>query len=485
MTKLSVIVNYCSLEREFLPKVLAECAHFASEIVVSVGTHLYNGTPEDPEHLEALRAQHTGVRFAQYQVDAHIDLAAQKGVQRRPHAYWPNVARWTGVQALDGPQWVLFLDADEIPDGPRMRAWLEQTHLDFNCCYHLANYWYFKSPNNQALTWEQTTILIHRNKFTEKHIFSDRERDSLGFVPDIKNSENVTGLDLLPLIHHLSWVRSESVLLTKINTWSHRDQISDPVKYVQYIFSDAGINDIVHKYRYRYVYNKFQIYINSTDVSYPLDSPSEQYFKGLRYELRYSGYVKGSIFEVLFSAIDLYFEGGLNESVRLLHEIAQEATIPEVFDFSGFTMLSFGNYAAAADFFGKALAIDPRHARSLFHLGLSSYYTGDYFSAIKGFTQAINLDHSCFEYYYYNACALLNIDCADIAISGWRAAERLENSHHGTQFNLGLASIRMGDIDNATVYLEKVLQLNSLLTDAQRLITQIQRAGSIRNTAGG
>jgi tetratricopeptide (TPR) repeat protein len=149
-------------------------------------------------------------------------------------------------------------------------------------------------------------------------------------------------------------------------------------------------------------------------------------------------------------------------------------------------MLSFGNYAAAADFFGKALAIDPRHARSLFHLGLSSYYTGDYFSAIKGFTQAINLDHSCFEYYYYNACALLNIDCADIAISGWRAAERLEkNPHHGTQFNLGLASIRMGDIDNAKVYLEKALQLNPLLTDAQRLITQIRPVSQILNKSGG
>ena len=306
----------------------------------------------------------------------------------------------------------------------------------------------------------------------------------MGFVPGIENREHVIGLDALPLIHHLSWVRSESVLLTKINTWSHRDQISDAVKYVQHIFSDSSINDIVHKYRYRYVYNKFQIYINSNDVSYPLDSPSEQYFKGLRYELRYSGHVKGSIFDVLFSAIDLYFEERLNESVRLLHEIAQDATAPEVFDFSGFTMLSFGNYEAAADFFRKALAIDPRHARSLFHLGLSSYYTGDYFSAIKSFTQAINLDHACFEYYYYNACALLNVDRADIAITGWRAAERLGNSHHGVQFNLGLASIRMGDIDNAKVYLEKALQLNPLLPDAQRLIMPLQQVGSIQNTSG-
>jgi tetratricopeptide (TPR) repeat protein len=147
-------------------------------------------------------------------------------------------------------------------------------------------------------------------------------------------------------------------------------------------------------------------------------------------------------------------------------------------------MLSFGNYEAAADFFRKALAVDPRHARSLFHLGLSSYYTGDYFSAIKSFTQAINLDHTCFEYYYYNACALLNIDCADIAILGWRAAETLGNSHHGTQFNLGLASIRMYDIDNATVYLEKALQLNPLLTDAHRLIIQIRSVSSIQNTSG-
>jgi Tfp pilus assembly protein PilF len=79
----------------------------------------------------------------------------------------------------------------------------------------------------------------------------------------------------------------------------------------------------------------------------------------------------------------------------------------------------------------------------------------------------------------------LNIDCEDIAVSGWSAAERLENSHHGTQFNLGLASIRIGDLDNARVYLEKALLLNPLLTDAQRLLTQIQPVSQILNKSGG
>jgi len=474
VNKVSVIVNYCSLEREFLPKVLAECAQFACEIVVSVGTHLYNGTEEDSEHVEDLKKQHSGVQFVRYQVDAHIDLTFQKGVERRPYAYWPNVARWTGVQALLEKQWVLFLDADEIPDGRRMRAWLEHTQLDLDCCYHLANYWYFKSANNQALTWEQTTILIHRNKFAEEHIFSDRERDSLGFVPDIKNSENVTGLDLLPLIHHLSWVRSESVLLTKINTWSHRDQISDPVKYVKHIFSDSSINDIVHKYRYRYVYNKFYIYINSSDVSYPLENPSHEYFKGLRNEPLNSDDDTPHILKVLFSAIDLYFEDKLNESIQLLQGIVQDATEPEVFDFLGFVMLSFGSYAAAGDFFRKALALEPRHARSFFHLGLSSHYTGDYFNAIHNFTQAIQLEPICFEYYYYNACALLNVDSADVAISGWKSAERLDDSFFGTQFNLGLASMQIGDAEKAKAYLKMTLQLNPQFCSAERLLAQLQ-----------
>jgi tetratricopeptide (TPR) repeat protein len=469
----SVIVNYCSLEREFLPKVLAECAHFASEIVVSVGTHLYNGTEEDPEHIETLKEQYGGVQFVRYAVDAHIDLTAQQGVERRPHAYWPNVARWTGVQALHAAQWVLFLDADEIPDGRRMRAWLDQTPLDIACCYHLANYWYFKSPNNQALTWEQTTILIHRSRFTDEHIFSDRERDSLGFVPGIRNCEHVTGLDALPLIHHLSWVRSESVLLTKINTWSHRDQISDPVKYVKHIFSDSSINDIVHKYRYRYVYNKFHIYINTNDISYPLENPSQGYFKSLRNASQNSEHNNSNTSEVLFSAIDLYFDDKLNESVRLLQGIAQDATEPEVFNFLGFVLLSFGNYAAGADLFRKALTLAPHHARSSFHLGLAAYYTGEYFNAIHNFTEAITQDPECFEYYYYNACALLNVDSAGVALSGWKAAERLDSSFYGTQFNLGLASMRMGDTDKAKAYLQMTLHLNPLCTSAGDLLAQI------------
>jgi tetratricopeptide (TPR) repeat protein len=470
----SVIVNYCSLEREFLPAVLDECAHFASEIVVSFGSHLYDGTLEDAEHMESLWKQYTSVKFVQYKVDIGIDLMRQKGVERRPHAYWHNLARWTGLQAVKMSQWVLFLDADEIPDGLRMRAWLEQTTLGLDICYHLANYWYFKSPNNQALTWEQSSILMHCAGLTDADIFSDQERDNLGFMRGIQNRDYVTGLDSLPLIHHLSWVRSKSILLKKLNTWGHKDQIRDPVKYVDYIFWDSNINDKIHQYRYRYVYNKFHIYINSDDVSYPLKNPSHEYFKGLRNENRNSDNSPPQLSEGFFLAIDLYFDNKLNESVEVLHNIAHDATEPEVYDFLGFVMLSFGNYTAAGDFFCRALALEPRHARSFFHLGLSAHYTGDYFNAIQNFTKAINLEPLSFEYYYYNACALLNVDSADFAILGWESAERLDNSYYGTQFNLGLASIRTGDTERAKAYLEMTLILNPQFSSAGRLLAQLK-----------
>ncbi|NBU94184.1 MAG: tetratricopeptide repeat protein, partial [Actinobacteria bacterium] len=54
----------------------------------------------------------------------------------------------------------------------------------------------------------------------------------------------------------------------------------------------------------------------------------------------------------------------------------------------------------------------------------------------------------------------------------------------GTQFNLGLASIRMGDLDNAKVYLDKALQLNPLTTDAQRLMPQTEQISRSQSISG-
>jgi tetratricopeptide (TPR) repeat protein len=220
------------------------------------------------------------------------------------------------------------------------------------------------------------------------------------------------------------------------------------------------VNDVVHKYRYKYVFNKFNILINTKDVTYPLDNPSHDYFIKLKDEIHNIHRKNSESAKLLSSSIDLFFNNKLNESVYLLKQITHEENIPEIFDFSGFMLISFGKYEAAANLFRHALAIDPSRARSFFHLGLCCYYAGDYFGAIAHFTQAINLDTTTFEYPFINACALFNVDYVDLAIVGWQCAERIDDSYFGTQFNLASAYLKIGKNDAAELHLCRAKELN-------------------------
>jgi tetratricopeptide (TPR) repeat protein len=254
----------------------------------------------------------------------------------------------------------------------------------------------------------------------------------------------------------------------------HRVKICDSLKYVNHIFSDSSINGVAHKYRYRYVYNKFHIYINSQDVSYPIEKPSYGYFKGLKNEYRNSDNNTSPVAELLFSAIDLYFDDKLNELSEQLRNIVQDTAEPEVVDFLGFVTLSFGKYIVVGDFFSRTLALEPRNARSFFHLGLSYHYIGDYFNTIQNFTKKINVEPTSFEYYYltgFRAVECRFRRCCHIRIGIRR---KVGQSLHGTQVNLGLASIRTGDTEKAKAHLEMTSQLNRKFCNAERLLAPLE-----------
>jgi len=226
------------MEREFLNICLRECLKFSDDIVVSYGSHFYDGTIEDDAHIQEEIAKNPNIKFVKYEVDTSIDLNKQRGVNKRPHAFWHNLARWTGLTSLKREGWVLFLDVDEIPDGQRLNEWLHHFKLEIESSYSLANYWYFKSPNYRATEWETTSKVIHSSNISTESVFGDAERDHLQNTTG-KNSENgILGLDGCPLIHHYSWVRSEEVLLRKIKTWGHSDQVKDPVNYVKSIYKN-------------------------------------------------------------------------------------------------------------------------------------------------------------------------------------------------------------------------------------------------------
>ena len=265
---ISVIISYSSNESIFIDALVTECEKFSDDIVISHGSHFYDGQPEDHTHMKECVNKYPQVQFVTYDVDTSISKELRKGCNTRPSAYWHNLSRWTAISALKKQGWVFVIDADEIPDGDLLKYWiskLDPSDLNPECCYKFACYWYFKSPQNRATTIEDSVLLIHRKHLTEDNVFGDDERDHLIRTSNTRLLRQVKDLQGRVMWHHFSFVRSKEGLITKISTWGHKDDIFkqvNPTLFVDYLFKDDNVNDIVHNYQYITVDNKFNIDIN-------------------------------------------------------------------------------------------------------------------------------------------------------------------------------------------------------------------------------
>lgn len=408
MDNISVVINYCSLEREYLNICLNQCMKFSNDIVVSYGSHFYDGTIEDHAHIEKEIAKNPEVKFVKYEVDKSINLNLQRGVEKRPHAYWHNLARWTGLKGIKGEGWVLFLDVDEIPDGDRVNQWLHSFNLVKNTSYSLANYWYFKSPNYRATEWESTSKVIYSKNISEKSIFGDAERDHLQNTTGDYSEYGILGLDGYPLIHHFSWVRSEEVLLRKIKTWGHSDQVKDPVNYVKSIFENKNINDSVHNYKYDYVYNQFSIKINTVDVSFPL-SFKEGDVLTLKNKMHLES-TKNSSAELMNSkGLQLLHQNEYALAVEYFAKAIESSNQQvDYYNNLGIAIHALGNFDSAVEIFQMSLSIDGENEEALYYLAKSLFKTGRNTEALKYFKQLNNTEIIRMESAYYLGCAYLN-----------------------------------------------------------------------------
>jgi tetratricopeptide (TPR) repeat protein len=270
------------------------------------------------------------------------------------------LARWTGVNNCKKNNWLLFLDVDEIPDGERFKSFLNNSVLDDDCNYSIANYWYFKSPNFQAIEIEESAKLINFKYITIDSIFGDFERDHIRDNSAKNTHHFVTGQDGLPLIHHFSWVRTQDILLRKIKSWGHADDIKNHDEYVDRIFMNKNINDIAHRYSYRYVYNQFGIGINTFDYSYPMSEP----------------------FNV---EVDL-----IKNRIKYINELAQFSRLDE----EGLSILRKGDAGSAILNFSKSIEIENQNDEYYYHLGIAMYLLNDFESALEIFVMALSINQS-------------------------------------------------------------------------------------------
>lgn len=212
----AAIISYCSRESVYIGAILRNALAFADLVVISMGTQLYSGETEHvsdeweksvkphipPEHA-------TRVHQVVYNVPSNPDS---------PNALH-NIARQEGIararSVIQSPFWALFLDGDELPDGPKVRSWLASTRLNPRTVYKLANYWAFLHPRLIANVHEDSIVLAHSSILTPGALSHPRERDGIYLWHWTTENENngirlvrsVMGEDAAPMFWHFSWVR--------------------------------------------------------------------------------------------------------------------------------------------------------------------------------------------------------------------------------------------------------------------------------------
>lgn len=238
----SVVISYCSLESPFIYEVIAQCKLFADDIIVVSYDKLLNGKVD----IELTDLSHLGVQHFIHELNPNQETK-----------YHHNHLRHLGLLETK-EDFVLFLDADEIPDGDKMKVYLQsdfsQRHFtSFDC------YWYFREPIYVATKTERCGLLARKRVLTDDLalVYSPLERwayESKGILSfeRVKVAQE-------PIMHHFSWVRTKSQMIDKVKSWAHKTDKDWELLIEQEFQRKFNGRDFIHNYTYTQVENRFNI----------------------------------------------------------------------------------------------------------------------------------------------------------------------------------------------------------------------------------
>ncbi|MBS0624601.1 MAG: hypothetical protein JSS32_00955 [Verrucomicrobia bacterium] len=256
---IAAIVNFCTNESRFLKACIEQARLFARQIIIPVCDHFFDGTPEKAEELDLIYRSFPDCTFIQY---PFIPDQIPKGLFKRiaPNHFWHSLSRLIAVNYLeDTIETILFLDADEVPDGKKFSEWLDSSDYHQHMALKLANYWYFREPRYQATLWEDSIVLAQRRALTSRLLLDEREREAIyDFLPGPKR-RNVTASDGKPMFHHFSWVRTKEEMLKKVRSWGHRGDRSWEAQVEEEFSAPFRGTDFVHGYKFNEVVPQFDI----------------------------------------------------------------------------------------------------------------------------------------------------------------------------------------------------------------------------------
>jgi hypothetical protein len=256
---IAAIINFCSNESRFIGPCLEQALLFAKQVIVPVCDHFFDGTVENRALLEQVYRAYPDCLFVEYPfIPAEIPRRIFKDIT--PAHFWHSCSRLIGASFLnDSIEGVLFLDADEIPDGAKFAEWLEISDYHHHSVMKMANYWYFREPSHQALSWEDSVVLVQSRSITPELILHQEERNAIYDLLPGPKRRHVTASDGQPMFHHYSWVRTKNEMLKKVQSWGHKADRNWVELVNQEFQAPFRGTDFVHGYKYKLVKPSFNL----------------------------------------------------------------------------------------------------------------------------------------------------------------------------------------------------------------------------------
>ena len=237
MNDISVVISYCSLENKFIDKIINECKIFSNDIIIVRGNKLLDGSLD----INARKFKGDGIQTIILDIDIIEDTP------RNFH----NKFRYKGWEFVKN-DYVLFLDADEVPNGNMFKEFLESfKYTNFNAMSFNAH-WYFRDTTNQATTSEETVALFKTSSLVKSDFFGIHERWSMFNMPKTLRRFNPPMFNE-PMFHHYSWVRTKEEMLKKVASWGHNKDRNWAILVEQEFEHDFNGTDFVHGYSYKKV----------------------------------------------------------------------------------------------------------------------------------------------------------------------------------------------------------------------------------------
>jgi hypothetical protein len=235
--KIDSIVPFCSYDKEYINRAIAGVRTVSNNIFVIYSDRLFNGELEDQSVISKVKSDNPDCKFYELKFDNNKSI-------KKHH----NLQRYIGY-VMSKSDYLLMVDSDEVFESDKLKQWIENK-TEFADVTSFANYWYFRSEKYQATTFEDSPVLVKRDKITNAMLEHELERNIYKYV-GLNSDLKVYGLDGNPMCHHYSWALSKEQMLRKVDSWGHKYD-RDWKSLVEEEFSrEFNGTDFVHGYTYK------------------------------------------------------------------------------------------------------------------------------------------------------------------------------------------------------------------------------------------